>query len=222
MNIKSLKIFLCAALLAIGCGAAVYAQDDPEGQKQENAQPPDRPSDMRGRGSMRQGDGDRMDRFAKDLGLSDEQSKKMKSMRDARAEKMKKIDEAVREKRKAVMNELKKTGYSAEKARSLQAEAKKLEADLADSRFEGLLEVRAILTDKQFEKLIKTLPNDGPGGRGGPGMKGRRGGEGGPRHAPPPQRGDDDGEMSAPPGGNGDSGHAAPPSDNGEDSNDRG
>ena len=63
------------------------------------------------------------------------------------------------------MKELSKPDYIVDKARKAHTEMKALSDQLEDNRFEGLLEARKILTDKQIKMISEMRPprRDGPG-----------------------------------------------------------
>jgi len=107
----------------------------------------------------------RMTRMKKELGITDAQEKELKKLRDARSAKMSALAENIWAKREAVMKELSKPDYIVDKARKAHTEMKALSDQLEDNRFEGLLEARKILTDKQIKMISEMRPprRDGPG-----------------------------------------------------------
>jgi Spy/CpxP family protein refolding chaperone len=106
-----------------------------------------------------------MARMKKELGITDAQEKKLKELRDARSSSMASLSEQLWDRREAVMKELSRPDYSVDKARKAHTETKALSDRLEDNRFEGLLEARKILTDKQIQKISEMRPprDGGPG-----------------------------------------------------------
>ncbi len=159
------------------------------------------------RGEMAEKEKERMARMKKELGITEAQEKKLKELRDARSAKMSALGEKIWALRGAVIQELGKPDYNADKARKAQAEMKVLSDKLEDERFEGLLEARKILTYAQIRRIEKLRPSRGggpavpevligmgepagPGPNGRPpsheGMDGMAGGHGGKTSPPPP------------------------------------
>ena len=155
-------------------------------------------------GEMGENEKRRMAQMKKELGITDAQEKKLKELRDARSAKMIALGESIWNKREAVMKELNKPDYSVDKVRKIYAEMKILSDLLEDNRFEGLLEARKILTDKQIKKISEMgPPHGGPGAPPGA-LLGMGGALPGPGPAPY-------GDMGGPGGSHGGKGSPLPP-----------
>ncbi|MFA5162360.1 MAG: hypothetical protein WC421_08950 [Elusimicrobiales bacterium] len=183
---RKIRVFALAAVAAAGLCAVACAQEGPDGPPEHGR------GGFRGGEGMMRDEGRMLDKIAAKIGISDEKAAKMKSLREARSAKMKQLGETLKTRREAMLAELKKSGYSEDAVRKLQAEAQKTENELDNNRLEGLLEIRKLLSDDEFKKLMDMLPRppDGPGrgmrpdrsggGRGGPPRDMEPRGEGGP------------------------------------------
>lgn len=96
---------------------------------------------------------DRRERMFKELNLTPEQKEKLKAHREANRQRAETLRQAMRAKREAMRLELEKPDFKADRARALHEDLKKLQAQAADARFNGILEVRQILTPEQFQKF---------------------------------------------------------------------
>jgi len=173
---KTLKL---AALTLALCAAAAYAEE-PQGAKPQpgsEAVAEGRPGGPeQGAPEDRQGPPKMFgEKMKAELGLSDEQFKKLEENRAANMKKMAGLRKELREQRKAFDEELGKGGNEA-KLKKIHASTKEVAAKMADAMFDGMLAVRKVLTPEQLEKFHKMIKRDGP-----PGMKGRhgKGGQGG-------------------------------------------
>lgn len=160
MNTFTARMIVLATALFAGFSLSAFAENEPGGQAGLGAPKESPRAELHGMPEEKRGQfiEKRMQEMDKALGLNEEQAGKMKSLREARAVKMKEYGKNMHIKRAALMAELKKPDYNEAKARELQNEVKNLEALLGDSRFEGLLEIRKILTEKQFSKLLEMMP----------------------------------------------------------------
>jgi len=123
----------------LAAGAAVHA----EGGDKKGMGPG-------GGGEMR---GGHFGKFKKELGLSEEQAKKLKEHRQQHQEQGKVLRENARTAKEALRAELEKPNFSESTAKSPQARMKDAHDKLADHRLQGILDVRKILTPEQFAKF---------------------------------------------------------------------
>jgi Spy/CpxP family protein refolding chaperone len=110
-----------------------------------SAQPP-----QKGRSQAREA---RMEEIHRRLGLTPEQSQKLKDHRKSHKEEARRIHEQLREKRQALKEELEKPDYNPERIKQMHGEMKDLRNKKDDLRLNGILEVRKILTPDQFKKF---------------------------------------------------------------------
>lgn len=87
------------------------------------------------------------------LGLTEEQQKKMDVHRQSAMEEAKMLMEQIRLKKEEIGVELQKETLDMDKINALQSEMKTLMAQKEDHRLKGILEMRDILTQEQFQKL---------------------------------------------------------------------
>lgn len=87
------------------------------------------------------------------LGLTEEQQKKIDDHRNSAMEEAKMLMEQIRLKKEAIGAELQKETLDMDKITALQSEMKTLMAQKEDHRLKGILEMRSILTQEQFQKL---------------------------------------------------------------------
>jgi Spy/CpxP family protein refolding chaperone len=126
---KLIIIGLAVVFLATG---TVYAQMP--GQRQK---PPD---EYRGR-------------IAKELNLTQEQEVKLETNRKAQRQEVNKLLTAIKEKQAKLGEELKKPGVTRASIQVLANEIKTLQAQLIDSRINGIFAVKQILSPEQFDKF---------------------------------------------------------------------
>ncbi|MBN1622438.1 MAG: periplasmic heavy metal sensor [Endomicrobiales bacterium] len=104
---------------------------------------------------------ERFDRFcdelAKDLDLNEEQQKKIKENHKNHMEKRKELYKEVKEKREELKKELDKTKTDKAKVDKIVGELKSLNAKMIDLRVEKVLEMKDVLTPKQYEKLSENM-----------------------------------------------------------------
>lgn len=98
---------------------------------------------------------ERKDKIYKKLGLSEEQQQKLREHRQKRRESNQALREQVKAKREELKQELQKTDFDANKVRHIHNEIKTLRSQKEDSRIEGIIEVRSILTPQQYQKFME-------------------------------------------------------------------
>lgn len=133
------------------------------------AEPPRR--NMGGHGK---GDGTRM---AQELGLSQEQQDQLKELRKKHREERRDIRTEVKELRRQIGEELKKSNPSRSTIKSLADKIGTIHSENAVRMADHMLEVKEILTDEQFTKMLdlkeekanKMHKKKGPGGKKGQG-----------------------------------------------------
>ncbi len=170
---KKQYALLFAGLLALSSLALAKPGMDGEG-----------PEGEKGMGGMHGGGPEKM---FKGLDLSKEQKEKLKALHRARRDANQKRGDAMEDARESLKEALLKTDNSPAYAATLKAkneEVMKLMQDAGRDRFEGMLEVRSILTPAQLKKFVEMAPggmHDKMGGRGKEGKRGKMGKERGPR-----------------------------------------
>ena len=118
----------------------------------------------------------RFDAMEKELGLSKEQSEKLRAHRKAQRETGMALMQEMKAKREALRAELDKPTLDTSKVKALNEELKALHNKMADHRLTAVLELREILTPEQFKKFqAKAQERRGQweknrGGRRGAGM----------------------------------------------------
>lgn len=113
--------------------------------------------------------------FAK-LGLSDDQTAKLKTARESMFESGKALRESMKIKREAVKTALLKPTANRAEVLSLTAEVGRVQAQLQTLRVDFMLQAKAILTPEQFAKFVEMGPGRHGGERGDRGKRGKRGG----------------------------------------------
>jgi Spy/CpxP family protein refolding chaperone len=129
---KKTKLIIIGLAVVFLTTSTVYAQMS--GQKQK---PPD---EYRGR-------------IAKELNLTQEQQVKLEANRKAQRQEVTKLLTAIKEKQAKLGEELKKPGVTRASIQALVNEIKSLQAQLIDSRINGILAVKQILSPEQFDKF---------------------------------------------------------------------
>ena len=107
---------------------------------------------------MREGGPEMGQKLEQELGLSEEQKSKLKSLRRARRDKMQASQNALQDAREDLRELMAKPDRSQSHTAKLRAkheEIAKLDAEAAKQRFEGLLEMREVLTDAQLMAAAK-------------------------------------------------------------------
>ncbi len=92
-------------------------------------------------------------RMARELNLTQEQQVKLETNRKAQRQEVDKLLTAINEKQAKLGEELKKPGVTRASIQPLANETKSLQAQLIDSRINGILAVKQILTPEQFDKF---------------------------------------------------------------------
>lgn len=88
------------------------------------------------------------------LNLTDQQKKQLDNSRNKYREQNKILFNQMKEKRELVRQELKKDKLDMNKINQANGELKKIQGQFIDSRLEGMLETKKILTPDQFNKLM--------------------------------------------------------------------
>ena len=92
-------------------------------------------------------------RMAKELNLTQEQQVKLEANRKAQRQEVDKLLTAINEKQAKLGEELKKPGVTRASVQRLTNEIKTLQAQLIDSRINGILAVKQILSPEQFTRF---------------------------------------------------------------------
>jgi Spy/CpxP family protein refolding chaperone len=96
----------------------------------------------------------RISQVHKEIGVSEEQEARLMAHRQAHRAKVKEIYQMIKEKKELIREELQNTDYDINQIMKTHRELKLLKTQLEDSRLEGILAVRNILTADQFKKLM--------------------------------------------------------------------
>lgn len=157
--IKRYVIVLCAvcfltgmASLDVGAQPAPDETPSPQGVFERGEHGP-----RMGKKGMGFHKGERFEEMVKELGLTEEQQKKIEEHKKTMMEKAKALREEIQQKKEAIGAELQKEQLDMEKINVLQAEIKALIAQREDGRLKGILEMREILTLEQFQKLHEKM-----------------------------------------------------------------
>lgn len=94
-----------------------------------------------------------IDAIERQLNLTNEQQEMLKRHRSAHREQAQILRNDLRQKKKLLSEELEKPELNMAQATKIHEEIKQIQAKLADHRFEGIVEVRKILTPEQFKKF---------------------------------------------------------------------
>jgi Spy/CpxP family protein refolding chaperone len=129
---KKTKLIIIGLAVVFLATSTVYAQMP--GQKQKPA------DEYRGR-------------MAKELNLTQEQEVKLEANRKAQRQEVNKLLTAIKEKQAKLGEELNKPGATRASIQTLAGEIKSLQAQLTDSRINGILAVKQILSPEQFDKF---------------------------------------------------------------------
>ncbi len=146
-NMGLMIVGILAAFLAVNL---VYAQDYAQGKKEA------------GRTECKAVDGGRMEKALK---LTPEQQQKLQDNRRAQRERMSQLLKALKEKQQILQQELKKPSVTKASLAPILTEIKSIQAQLIDSRVEGILAVKEILTPEQFAKFQEMAANKQKGMR---------------------------------------------------------
>ena len=160
-------ILKCAALALLFCATAAQAQEGPQ------SKPPQGPDAMSGDAGERRGPPKMFgERMKKELGLTDEQFKKLEENRVSNMKKIAELRKDLRELRKSFGEEMGKSADSS-KMKKIHSQIKELSAKMADVMFDGMLSVRKVLTPEQLAKFHERMGKMRDGGKRG--MKGEEG-----------------------------------------------
>ncbi|MDO8535684.1 MAG: periplasmic heavy metal sensor [Candidatus Omnitrophota bacterium] len=88
-----------------------------------------------------------------ELNLSVDQQNRLEQEKVAHREVMEKMRGALKEKRAELRDAIAKPGTTKEQVEPILAQIKKLQADMADKRMDGIFAVKGILSPEQFTKL---------------------------------------------------------------------
>jgi len=97
----------------------------------------------------------------KELGLTEDQQQRLQEHRKKHRGGMKSVHKQIKAKKQAMQEELQKDDFDKAKVRTLHSEVKALKDQAADSRLEGILGVREILTPEQFSKFKQMKKKNG-------------------------------------------------------------
>jgi len=97
--------------------------------------------------------GDKHEWMVKQLGLTEEQQEQMREHRREQMERQRALWEETRAKREELADELQKTKINEARIRELADQLKDLAGQGIDSRIEGILTMKSILTPEQFEQF---------------------------------------------------------------------
>lgn len=89
-------------------------------------------------------------RIVEELNLTPEQESRLEENRKAKRQEMKRLHEAVKERHAKLQEALKNPSVTKEGVQPLANEMKSLQAQLIDSRINGIFAVKEILTPEQF------------------------------------------------------------------------
>ena len=92
-------------------------------------------------------------RMIKDLGLSQEQEKKVEENRKAQREEMSRLRKEIVAKQEALQDALKSPSLTMDTVTPIVNEIKSLQAQMLDQRIRGIVAVKDILTPEQFAKF---------------------------------------------------------------------
>jgi len=104
--------------------------------------------------------------IARELNLTPEQDKLLKDAKTAHRAEMTASAGVLKEKRRQLKEALAKPGVTKQQLEPIAAEMKQLQSQMVDSRIDGILKVKAILTPEQFQKLESMKEGRHKEGRG--------------------------------------------------------
>ncbi len=93
------------------------------------------------------------DAITRELNLTADQQKRLEQERTAHREVMKTLLSALKEKRRELQDAIAKPDVTRQQIEPILAQVKKLQADMADKRADGIFAVKGILGPEQFAKL---------------------------------------------------------------------
>ena len=161
---KIMVLAIAANLILSACPAFSLSADECEGEG------------PRGRhhekGEYKERMKEKREKFAEELGLTDEQKEEMKELKETSREKKKELRQGLKEKRGELRNELNVYDSNTRKVRSLVSEVKDLQGELIDLRVQSIMDTKEILTEEQFGKFTAKMKKH----------KGQRGRKGNKKH----------------------------------------
>lgn len=90
----------------------------------------------------------------KKLDLTDDQKKALEENKNQNREQTKALFQSIKDKKEQMRQELQSGQLNMDKINQLQNELKASQAQMLDSRLQGILEIRKILTPDQFKKFM--------------------------------------------------------------------
>ena len=96
---------------------------------------------------------DKMDSFSRDLKLTPEQDKMLKDAKQAHRSEMEGLGKAMKAKRQELQAALAAPGVTKQQVEPIAAQIKALQAQMIDSRIDGILKIKSILSPEQYQKL---------------------------------------------------------------------
>lgn len=147
MNKKTKKTVaaLIAVLIFSGVSVIAYAHPTSADHKEE--------SDWEGKWEQKRKA--IREKVEQEIGMTQEQRNKVKTLRQENRSKMRKIRQELREKRQELKEEFQKDNLSEPAIYRLAVDVKELTGQLVDQRVENVIEARKVLTAEQFKKLDK-------------------------------------------------------------------
>ena len=109
------------------------------------------------------------DKMVKDLSLAPAQAEQMKTHRKTQMEQVKQLNKSMKEAQESLRVELDKPSTNMIAVEKLTSEIKSIEARKIDSKTQGILDVKKILTPEQFSKMCEKMK------KGHKNMKGKMG-----------------------------------------------
>ncbi|MBF0494065.1 MAG: Spy/CpxP family protein refolding chaperone [Candidatus Omnitrophica bacterium] len=151
------RIFVVTGIAALLFGASpVKAEDQAAaGKGKDAAQCAENKKCCGKEGGMWCGKDKKMDKIMDEIGVTDEQKKQLKEMRETQKETGKEIFKSIREKRDAIREELNKPETDENKINALIEEETALSKAKAQHMVQGVLAMKKILTPEQFQLLDK-------------------------------------------------------------------
>ena len=95
------------------------------------------------------------DQMRKELGITDEQEKKLQEAREKNRAQRKELYEKIHAKKNEMRDELQKENFDINKVKAIHGELKALNSQEEDNRLESILSVRQTLTADQFHKFME-------------------------------------------------------------------
>lgn len=93
------------------------------------------------------------DTITRELNLSTDQQNRLEQEKTAHREAMETLRNTLKEKKRELQDAIAKPGTTKQQVEPILTQIKKLQADMADKRVDGIFAVKGILTPEQFAKL---------------------------------------------------------------------